>query len=256
VGPVFSIDFVQELQAGDVVLDEAELAYATALYDGDLRKSDRVVAEFLSSLERLGLHDRTLVVITSDHGEELGEHYPAHTGDHGHALLDSLLRVPLLLHDPTRDFPVKEVKVQVRLLDVVPTVAELLGVVPSPDATGRSLVPLMTGEETAERLALFGQTHVGPRRFGVRSAGFKYIASIGPDRGKQPMSPAPPEHQLYDLLADPGERSNVVAQLPQMAVSLQQLLHDEYEGGVPLAPTPDDVDPRLRERLESLGYVR
>jgi arylsulfatase A-like enzyme len=142
-----------------VTIDDAEVEYIKALYDGGVRHADRYVGEFVMFLEEIGLADRTLVVVTSDHGEELDDHYRAHTADHGHSLRDPLLMVPLVIYDPTRAYEQSEVTVQVRLIDVVPTISDLLGVEVIAPIDGRSLLPLMTGKETAGRRAL--ATHTG-----------------------------------------------------------------------------------------------
>ena len=78
----------------------------------------------MAFLEQIGLRDRTLVVVTSDHGEEFGEHYPANIADHGHSHHDNQLMVPLIIYNPAQTYPVKAVSHQVRLMDVMPTVAE------------------------------------------------------------------------------------------------------------------------------------
>ena len=98
--------------------------------------------------DQIGFGDRTLVV-TSDHGEELGAHYPTRAGDHGHALLDDQLMIPLIVHDPTRQFEVSRIPAQVRSFDIMPTVIELLGLETSPGTEGRSLLPFLEGPDPA-----------------------------------------------------------------------------------------------------------
>ena len=249
---------MKQLQSGRVTLNDAEVVYCKALYDGDLRTADHHVGRFLDSLEGLSLRERTLVVITSDHGEELNDHYPSRTGDHGHSLRDPQLLVPLVVHDPIHRFAVREVAAQVRLLDVMPTIAELLGVPIGRPLDGRSLVPLMTGEEKHDRIALSGQTRSGPQRTSLRCMGYKYIVTLRPETGKHPpLVPAPPPVQLYDLEADPREQLNLVSEKPELVLALDQLLQERF--GAVLRDTglelPDEVDPGLVERLRSLGYV-
>ena len=76
VGPVFAIDLIPRIRSRELVLNDADVEYVKALYDGDILNSDLHVGEFLTFLEDRGLRDRTLLVITSDHGEELNDHYP------------------------------------------------------------------------------------------------------------------------------------------------------------------------------------
>ena len=120
--------------------------------------------------------NRVAVIVTSDHGEDLDSRYESNRFDHGHALRDELVKVPLVLYDPARDDSGRVVEAPVRSIDILPTGAELLGVpVPGDHADGRSLLGLLDGEEQDERLALLGQTRWGPRRVGVRTADHKYI---------------------------------------------------------------------------------
>lgn len=256
VGSAFSLDTLVRLRSGEITLDAEELEYAKALYDGDIRNADRHVEALLTALRELGLADRTLVVVTSDHGEELADHYPANTGSHGHSLRDPLIMVPLIVADPTRRYPVHEVTAQVRLIDVMPTIADLLGVAVEPPVEGRTLVPLMEGVETGARVAVTGHTRRGPPRAGVRAMGFKYIVRTGPDPTTPPLSPPPPERQLYDLRNDAAERRNVAGEHPALAAALDQLLENVpgARPGSEGSAIPVE-DPALRERLRSLGYI-
>jgi arylsulfatase A-like enzyme len=257
IGPVFNVKLLSALQTEQLVLCEEEVEYAKALYDGDILNSDRFVGEFLGLLEDLSLHDRTLVVVTSDHGEELNDHFPSRTGDHGHSLRDSQMMVPLILYDPLHNYAVREVTTQVRLIDVMPTIADLMGVTMVEPTIGSSLVPLMQGTETKDRLALLGQTKGGPPRFGVRGLGFKYIFTARPDQTIPPLFPEPPPQQLYDLNADPGEGRNLAQEKPKLMATMHQHLNESRTSFM------EQINPvisgeehsALRERLKSLGYI-
>lgn len=259
IGPVFGTNnVIPRLQTGELTLSERELEYVMALYDGDILNADRHLGAFLAYLEEIGLDDRTLVVVTSDHGEEMHDNYPTRTGDHGHSLQDPLLLVPLIMRDPTRSWAVRTVPSQVRLIDVMPTIADLLRVPLSDDIDGSSLVPLLEGAEKDDRMALAGQNRFGPRRIGIRHLGLKYISTIGPPMGGRPLIPEPAERQLYDLRADPGEMRNLVAQRPEMARMLEAEMerhHGQLSGMVDPGPL-DGIDPAVVERLRSLGYVQ
>src|SRR5262245_9183208 len=136
LGPTFEAASAVEIKRAERIPDETELAYIRALYDGGVAACDRAVGELLAELERLGIAQQTLVVVTADHGEDLGDRIPLRPGNHGHALYDEQLRVPLILRDPTRSFPVRRVSAQVRLVDVMPTVLDLLGLPPAADREG------------------------------------------------------------------------------------------------------------------------
>ncbi len=224
VGTHLTIDQLPRLKSGELSVGAGEIEYVRALYDGGVATADRHFGELRAFLRERGLADRTAVIVTSDHGEELGEHYPRHLGDHGHSLRDPLLWIPLIVFDPTRSTAVGEVDAQVRLVDVMPTVADLLGVSLSGVRDGASLRPLMAGDDDTDRIALAGQTWRGPRRGSVRALGYKYIRSAGDDDGTSPLMPPPPMQQLYDLGDDPGEHTNVAAQRPGLAGTLHEAL--------------------------------
>jgi arylsulfatase A-like enzyme len=255
IGDVFRLEMMPELKSGRIRLGDEDLAYLAALYDGGILESDRHVGALLVFLETVGLRDRTLVVVTSDHGEELGDHYRTHAGDHGHALLDDQLLVPLILHNPVEAYPVRRVTAQVRTMDILPTIAEILGVVPGADLAGSSLVPMMRGEERGGRLAVGGDTKSGPRRAFLRDRGYKYIAVLGPHEEGRPLPFEPPADQLYDLRADPGERSNLASERPELAREFREILAGLGGGPDGARVLPDRLDPEQIDRLRSLGYL-
>ncbi len=258
VGETFTLDKLDLLQSGKLVFDRSEREYLDALYDSGILKCDEQVGAFLDYLKEIGLRDKTLVVVTSDHGEELGDHYPSFSGEHGHSLYDELLLVPLIVHDPTESFPKNRIASQVRLMDVMPTITEALGVKPGRRTEGRSLRPVMRGEETRGRSAIGGVTKAGPQRVYARWLGYKSIWVVGPQAGRFPLSPQPPPVALYDLRADPGETRDISARKPEIVRKMQEVLQgmdwtkDEQER----FSLPDNMDESLRERLKSLGYIR
>ena len=259
LGPTFEAASAILAKRTELPLDEAELSYIRALYDGGVAVCDRQVGELLAQLERLGIAQETLVVVTSDHGEDLGDRLPLRPGNHGHALYDEQLRVPLIVRDPTRDFAVRRVTAQVRLVDVMPTILDLLGLPASPDRTGHSLVPLLRGEESEPRLAWSEIPHhalVDPGvRWAVRTASHKLIVTPPPAGGGGDA-----RLELYDLEADARERSNLAARDPaRRAELMQQLRRVALElrprGTAVYREVSDQPDPKLHERLRSLGYV-
>ena len=255
VGTTF--EYTHELRTAKVPFTEEERNYIRALYDGDIRASDRYVGRFLKFLDEVGIRDETLVVVTADHGEELGEHFESHIFDHGHSLRDDLLLVPLVLHDPARHFRRSVVEEQVRLIDVLPTVADLLEIEPRGRTDGRSLRPLMEGHESGHRLALSGRTRWGPPRFSLRTGHFKLIMTVGPDRDRPKTLTPPPPVQLYDLVEDPTEKRNLVDEKPRVAKRLSEALqmHIDAISRGPQPPRTEVTDEFLLERLRSLGYV-
>lgn len=231
---------------------DAELAYIRALYDGGVAAADRHVGALLEVLEELGLADQTLVVVTSDHGEDLGQRAPPRPGTHGHSLYDELLLVPLIIYDPRLAGGASRVSAQVRLLDVLPTILDLLGVGEDPRSIGRSLAPLMRGEEVGDRPAYAQIVTIkrGARKVALRVDSHKLI------RNAFPTFPAV---ELYDLAADPAEARNLADREVELRERLEERLLGERapvaEDGLPNYRPGTPTPPALKERLEALGYV-
>jgi arylsulfatase A-like enzyme len=246
----FETDDASRFATGVAPVSEAELAYVRALYDGGVAAADREVGRLIDALEALGLADRTLVVLTSDHGEDLGERPPLRPGNHGHSLYDELLLVPLIVHDPRPGAPVGRVAYQVRSVDVMPTILDLLGV-PAPEGLdGRSLVGLMGGGETGDRLAYARIQTAGVREM-ARDASHKLIRNA---------FPIVPTIELYDLAEDPGESRNLAKQrserVAQLEVALGELRSSVADEGPPSFEPQQTVPAELRERLRALGYAQ
>lgn len=260
LNPTLDVEDVVRINRGELTLGETEYAYLGALYDGGVLTADSYVGRLLSLLEELGIADSTLVVVTSDHGEELEGRFPRFAADHGHSLFDELLRVPLIVYDPTREFRVKRVRHQVRTVDVLPTILDLLGVPGEPDVDGKSLVPLMTGAERGDRVAFAHLKLHGPERVALRFGGFKLIRQVPSQDPDAPDAGRPPRVALYDLRRDPGERRNVAREHPKrrrlIAMRLDAILGRIAEEGQASYPAVTEVPPALRERLEALGYAQ
>jgi arylsulfatase A-like enzyme len=238
-------------------LGETELAFIRALYDGGVTVSDQYIGRLLDTLDRLGLDDDTLIVVTSDHGEDLGERSPPRPGNHGHALWDELLLVPLIVFDPTREYPVRRVPSQVRLIDVMPTLLDILGAPFSEPMHASSLLPLMLGEESSGRPAW---SVIDPQPKSGRSQQF----AIRSETHKLILTPALDENEddsiaLYDLANDPQESRNIADSAPATAQALRASLA-EVRAERSLRGDPDyrskrAIPPPVKRRLRALGYI-
>jgi arylsulfatase A-like enzyme len=214
-------------------------------YGQEVEYADEQIGLLLDAMESHGLLDNTLVVFTSDHGEGLGNHN--HVG-HIHQVYDTLIKVPLILALPGAVPAGLRVSDPVALVDLFPTVTELLGLEGPSPASGRSLVPLLRGEPVATR-AVIAQTY-RPEAFTDKRAilldGFKYIHSWSPQREWE---------ELYDLEADPGELVDLIDTQPEVAARLRTALAER------LASTPEgsaaaaELSETDRDRLRALGYV-
>lgn len=222
-------------------------------YDGEIAFVDGEVGRLLDELDRRGLADRTLVVLTGDHGESLGEH-----GEETHAIFTyaSTIRVPLLIRWPDRP-PFRDAALRrgtvvpslVREVDIAPTILDLLGLPPLPDVEGRSLAPLLFEPETSLGLVNYAES------FSTREDyGWSEVRSIATDDWKYILLP---KEELYDLRTDPEERNNVAGREGGTAARLRAMLEERIaEDEMRASETAlIEIDEESRARLEALGYV-
>lgn len=173
----------------------------TDLYDSGVAYTDDGLGLLLERVSELDLSDNTLVILTSDHGEALGEHSLA-----GHSsLYDHDLLVPLVIALPGGVHGGERVKPQVRSVDIVSTVLDVVGLPPPPGIDGKSLTPLISGEDHGPRLAE-SYTALSNHGLSLRSGeGEKYIFR------NLPWAIPSGWEELYDLDHDPGELKNLAA---------------------------------------------
>jgi choline-sulfatase len=172
-------------------------------YDYEIAFTDRWIGTLLDGLKEKGLADRTAIVIMADHGEAFGVHNFAgqRMFFHGQTLYDELLRVPLLIKVP--GVGARTVDSVVQLIDVAPTIAELVGAKRPASWVGRSLVPALAGEVLAERAA-HGELLPAPS--------WKHDAKAmvsGDGRWKLFYRISDSRYELYDLVADPEEKKDL-----------------------------------------------
>jgi tetratricopeptide (TPR) repeat protein len=209
-------------------------------YQGEVAAADAALGALLEPLLADGKRAGPLIVLTSDHGESLGEHGEA---THGIFAYEATLRVPLVLHQP-RILRPRVVSTAARHVDILPTVLDALAL-PAPEGLpGRSLLAAAAGEDTGDAVtyfeALSGQLNRGwAPLFGVIRSGRKYIDL--------------PIPELYDLPADPGESRNLAATRPGELEALHGALAPFRAADRGARPAPESEE--TRERLRALGYV-
>jgi arylsulfatase A-like enzyme len=226
---------------------------------------DGWVGRLVERLEELGLYDRTLIVFTSDHGEELAEHDPRNLYDkHGHSAYDEIVRVPLVVKLPQQRSAGTRVAALTRAIDVMPTVLDVVGVSSGRDEMqGRSLAPLWRGEEgTGERTA-FIESAVTPAEIkSVRTETHKLVVETSKETVRahsRNFIPRPPEQRmLFDLRADPGERHDLLTTPDPAALALADRMESELRAWLAAQESDTeevDLDPETLQRLEALGYL-
>ena len=207
------------LDRGHLTLRDADVQFWRAVYDEKVQRADERFGQFLAEFDRLGLTDRTVFVITSDHGTELYEH---RRFDHGFTLYDELIRVPLVIRVPGRT-GTTTVPDRVSSIDLMPTVLDLLAVrVPAAaqaQLRGVSLVPAMLGEPA--RRDVFAETD-------YRAYTYKR-AVITPEGRKLVYTLESKRRELYDLTADPSETRDLSAAEPAAADELERKLFAHFK---------------------------
>lgn len=220
------------------VLSEEEVEFSKALYDGCINYVDAKVAEILDHLRSLDILDKTLVLITSDHGEEFL--------DHGYLLhkqrgFEELARVPLIVRFPGGEFGGRRVPGLAAMVDLMPTILDIVGIAANPEVQGRSLLPAITdGEKVRDNTTIW---------YVLRTERWKYL----------------PDQQLtFDLQTDPGEQRNLyfsrpavtrrLAELQSLLMARDQRLADALEAGGSAPPVV--LTEKERRELRALGYLR
>jgi len=221
-------------------------AYAGRLYAGEIAYADYCIGAVIRRLKDLGLYDSTLLIITADHGESLHEHMEK---THDYFIYQSTLRVPLIFRIPGV-VGSKRVGDIAGLIDIVPTVCEILGIKAPKPMHGQDLSPYFGRRQPQRRDShLYCECLTPQRRYntssllGVVTDRFKYIQTTQPE--------------LYDLVKDPHEVNNLIKQQPQHARILKDRLKQILEQSIrrDLPDGKPELDEQARRNLESLGYV-
>ena len=214
-------------------------------YHAGVNRVDSLVGEIIEELKKLGLRENTLVILTADHGEGLQDHGER---THSYFLYDSTVHVPLIFWGLEALPAGRRIPSLVRLVDIVPTALDLLGVAPLDDIHGVSLEPLLTDEVYDLALTGYGEATriastfgLSPLRF-LQHGRWKYIHKVSPE--------------LYDVVSDPGETQNLAESQPEKLEELRARLEKLVEEGS--AGRNDAVVPvttQVRSQLRALGYV-
>jgi arylsulfatase A-like enzyme/Tfp pilus assembly protein PilF len=219
-------------------------AFAQNPYDAEIAYLDQQVGRLVDFLKARQLDSETLVVVVGDHGEGLGEHFEP---EHGLTLYNTTMHVPLMFRQPGRLVAGRPLSANVSLVDIFPTVLDLLGVEGAPAITGRSFQQALLGGDppatacygvTDEPFAIFGCAPL----LSLTEGNWKYIRSTRPE--------------LYDIAADPGERNNLVESDPERRQEMEARLSELQLRLAPRGESRVRLSATERQALEALGYLR
>lgn len=227
------------------------------LYDANLRYADWAVGELERLLREAEVLEKTVLVITADHGEAFLEH-----GERWHVSCpyEEAVHIPLVVRFPGGERVIGRVRGLTQVIDVMPTVFDLFEIPYPNDLQGRSLLPLLAGDVDRGNEYVFCRTKGEPPRYLVRSEDWALVLKRGST-----------ERELYDMKADPGQTRNVIEERPEEAAQLLEafsefaqqqrrrplnfLEPDAETEELPAAPRREIAD-ETREQLRALGYLR
>jgi arylsulfatase A-like enzyme/tetratricopeptide (TPR) repeat protein len=212
--------------------------YSSSPYDAEVAYTDQCVGELVGELGRLGVSDRSAIIVAADHGEGLGDHGES---SHGVLVYDSTIRVPLLVRPPGGQAP-STIATPVSLAQIAPTLLDLARI-PNPE-TRSSLLAAGSGGGLAAAETLYTAQQLGwSPLYAMRSGSLKVIDA--------------PTLQLYDVDRDPRETRNLATASSAAAERLRDRLRREMQAAARSAtsPAPSTVDEEATRKLASLGYV-
>lgn len=231
------------------------VSYCISGYDGEIRYTDEQIQKLLEGVDQEGILAQTLVVLTSDHGEGLGDHKEQGKPiiDHGNNLYIEALRVPLLFRCPYRVPKRKAIHSRVSLLDIAPTILSFLGFTAPEVIQGRDLWPLILGEgELADR-DLFFETllpeirNMGSRQEGLQDDQWKFILHGGGHT------------ELYNITRDPLERENLSknGKMEEVIKNCKARITDWKKRVTNLKKLQNELplEPESLRKLRILGYL-
>lgn len=228
-------------------MDPRDLEHVIALYDGEIAFVDTFMGRLFRELKVRGLWDNTLIIFTSDHGEEFLEH-----GKRGHRknLYTETLSVPLIVKFPNSRWAGSRVQEAVGIIDIMPTMLDLAGLEPFPEANGRSLIPVVDGTSDPDDPFYY---------FGDMQGELKSVVA-GRYKLIRRFLEGPPTVELYDTIDDPGEHVDIAETMDDQRAELDDVLRGwlDVSAGLreQLGLGTIEYDPEMMKALRSLGYIR
>ncbi len=232
------MSFVYEMRAGVFYPEPRDVQYLRALYASEVSYADHYIGQVLGYMARRGMLQNTIVVLTADHGEELGERgdsWP--NGDywlHGDDLHSAGIQVPLIIHDPRSSRGHQLLSPPIQHIDLMPTILDLVGLTKPRGLQGESVVPLLNGTDDGDDRMAFITLADDSQTSIVSAQGWKLIA----DRVSG-------SRELFFLPSDPNERTNLASSFPDRAIAMSRRIDAWAQANASgLAAVPSDEAPR------------
>jgi len=218
--------------------------YADNPYAGEIAYTDHCIGKVINRIKEAGLYDSSLIIITGDHGEMLGEHGEL---THTYFVYQSAVKVPLIFKLPGQTES-RRISPCVGLVDILPTICGILGINKPEKIQGRDLSPHLKGSLLDKNRSLYSESIV-PTRYGANALmalttdRYKYIQSIRPE--------------LYDIVRDPNEQNNLFEQQSEHGAAFEHQLQQVLEQALAKNTAGNWMGLTAQDlyRLESLGYV-
>lgn len=235
------VELLERINRGEMEISTEDLEFVRAAYSAEIHSADEALGLLFRGLRELGLYDEATIVVTSDHGEEFGEH--GHVGWHSHSLYEELLRVPLILRLPGGRRAGTRSGLPARGIDVAPTILDSLGVSVPPSFGGRSLLePPSDGPSKRPIVAAMDRLGTGcaPETTSLRVGRWKLYGD-----------------RLFDLATDPGETKDLATARPALVDRMRRMLERQKEHRSSQGDAgPVRIPSELRDELRALGYLR
>ena len=243
---------LRQMLADETLITPANVRYLISLYDAEIASADAGFGQLIDTLKRQDLYKDTIIVFVADHGEEFYDH---HGFEHGHALYQELLRIPLVMRLPGLGTPGQHASTLARQIDIMPTLLDHLGIPPPTPLDGRSLLPMNDRGTEAEATEAFSQTSLGGQiELAALSLGTTKV--IRKNGGQDVV------FEAFDLATDPQEQHplgrGVMPVLREYAAqSIERWIAEGAGGRREEADQHNPtIDPATAERLRMLGYTQ
>jgi len=221
--------------------------YPDRPYDGEVAYTDSLIGEFRQALEERGILRNSLVILTADHGEGLGDHGE---GQHGFFVYDSTIHVSLIMRPPNAIDGGRVVDTAVSHVDLFPTILDAVGLAAPKKVHGQSLLPMIAGENVDLDRGVYSES-----LYPLLHYGWAPLRAIRTDDHKLISAPRP---EVFDVIADPRERRDLSLAQPAVTAELETRLSDlraKIESEAPTAGAAPDIDPETLAQLQALGYA-